>query len=125
MATCTLSVICSTDLGYCVVLVDQVVTFLEHVHKTLKDSEKFMSNFPVFFILLVFWLTWQAPQHLEHSHKIVINHRPACFEIGLHDQTSRQFLDSRFCIKDESVYEYYSQTLFANSVHEDCSYIKN
>ena len=43
----------------------------------------------------------------------------------LHDKSSRQFSDSCICNKKESVCENYSQTLFENNVHEDCSCIKN
>ena len=34
---CTLLVSCSTDLDYCVVFVDRVGVFLEHVHRTFKS----------------------------------------------------------------------------------------
>ena len=43
----TSSVSCSTDLDDCVVFVDRVSVFLEHVHRTLKASERFTPNFPV------------------------------------------------------------------------------
>ena len=36
---CTLSVGCPTDLDYCVVFVDKVSVFLEHMQKTLKASK--------------------------------------------------------------------------------------
>ena len=35
-----LAISCSTDLDYCVVFVDRVGVFLEHVHRTLKASEQ-------------------------------------------------------------------------------------
>ena len=56
VARCTLSVSCSTDLNCCVAD-DRVGVFLEHVHRTLKASERFTPDFPsFFFILLAFWL---------------------------------------------------------------------
>ena len=54
-----------------------------------------------------------------------MNRSQASFEISCHDKMSRQFLDNHYCIKDESVYEQYSQTPFANKVHDDCSCIMN
>ena len=77
------------------------------------------------FILLVFWLSQQAAEPLQHSLKIWIDHRPAGFKISHHDKTFWWFSDSYSCVKNESVCIYYSQTLFANNVHEDCSYVKN
>ena len=47
VARCTLSISCSTDLDNCVVFIDWVGVFLEHVHKILKASERFTSNFSV------------------------------------------------------------------------------
>ena len=47
MARCTLSVSCSTDLDNCVVFVGRVGVFFEHVHRTLKASERFTSNFSI------------------------------------------------------------------------------
>ena len=41
VARCTLSVSCSSDLDYCVVLVDQVGVSLEHAQRTLKASKQF------------------------------------------------------------------------------------
>ena len=38
---------CSTALDNCVVFVDRVGVFLEHVHRTLKASERFTPNVPV------------------------------------------------------------------------------
>ena len=46
-ASCTLLVSCYTDLDYWVVFVNRVDVFLEHMHRTLKASERFMPNFPV------------------------------------------------------------------------------
>ena len=46
------------------------------------------------------------------------------FEIRRYNKSSWQISDS-YCIKNESVCEGYSRTLFANNVHEDCSHIKN
>ena len=42
--------LCTTDLDYCVVFVDQVDVFLEHVHRTLKASERLMPNFLIVFL---------------------------------------------------------------------------
>ena len=47
VARCTLLVSCPTDLHHCVVFVDQVGAFHEHVHRTLKASKQFMPDFPV------------------------------------------------------------------------------
>ena len=98
-------------LGWCI--------FLEPVHITFKTSGfwLFTSNFSVvslyitwfFFVLL---LMQQAPQPLQCSLKIWI------------DTVTRKLLGSSFCSKNESACEGCSRTLFANSVHEDCSYIK-
>ena len=38
---------CLTDLDYCIVFVDRVGVFLENVPRTLKPSERFLTNFPV------------------------------------------------------------------------------
>ena len=46
------------------------------------------------------------------------------FEIRRYNKSSWQISDS-YCIKNESVCEGYSRTLFGNNVHEDCSHIKN
>ena len=51
VARCTLSVSCSTDLDYCAVFVDRVGVFLEHMHRTLRASERFTPNFPVVSVL--------------------------------------------------------------------------
>ena len=40
------SVSCSTDLDYCVVSVDRVGVFLEHIYKSF---ERFTPNFPVIY----------------------------------------------------------------------------
>ena len=73
-----------------VVFVDRIGVFLEHVHRTLKASEWFMSNFFVvsLYIARLLALRVQAPQLLQHSLKICIDHRPAGFEISRHDKTS-------------------------------------
>ena len=47
VARCTLTLSCSTDMDSCVVFLDRVGVFLEHVHGTLKASERFSANFPV------------------------------------------------------------------------------
>ena len=79
-----------------------------------------MSDFSIasLYIACLLALVVQASQVLQ------IDHRPAGFEISYHDNISGQFLDSS-CIKNESVCQYYSRTLFANNVDEDCWYIKN
>ena len=46
VARCTLSVCCSTEIDYCVVFIVWVGVFLEHIHRTLKASERFKPNFP-------------------------------------------------------------------------------
>ena len=42
-----------------------------------------------------------------------------------HDNSSGQLSDSCSCVENESVCQDYSRTLFANNVHDNCSYIKN
>ena len=56
VARCTLSVSCSTDLDHCLMFVDRVSVFLEHVHRTFKVSKRFTPNFPL--VSLSLFLSW-------------------------------------------------------------------
>ena len=121
VARCTLSVSCSTDLDCCVAD-DRVGVFLEHVHRTLKASERFTPDFPsFFFILLAFWLPQQAPEPLQYLLKIWIDHWPAGFKISRHVKTSGQFSDSCSCglrtkVFANTILEHYSQTMVTKTV---------
>ena len=43
----TLLVSCPTDLDYCVVFVDQVGVYFEHMKRTLKTCKQCMPDFPI------------------------------------------------------------------------------
>ena len=118
---CTLPISCSTDPDYCVVFVDRVGVFLEHMHRTLKAFARLPRRFSLFCL--------SSGSRSKH-HNGCNNHRKSELITGhlrnsRHDKTAGQFSDCCFYIKDESVYEYCSRTLFVNNAYEDCAYIKN
>ena len=86
VAGCTLLVSCSTDLDDCVVFVDRLVdVFLEHVHRTLKASERFTAALPV---VSLYFTRLLAPGASPASTAIVIenlNRSQASFGISRHD----------------------------------------
>ena len=53
-------IIGTTDPDYCVVLVNWVGVFLEHMHRTLKVSEQFTSNFSVVSLYIACLLAFVA-----------------------------------------------------------------
>ena len=101
------------------------ISWAEHVHGTLKVSQRFTPNFPIFLFCLSFGSSSRHHNRCNIYLKICITHWTAGFEMSCHDKTCGQFSVPCFCIKNVSVCDYYSQTLFTDSVHKDCSYIKN
>ena len=122
---CTLLVSCSTDLDYCVVFVDWFGIFCKHVHRTLIATERFTPDLPIVSFNFACLLARMVSTITAATYTSDLNWSQASFEITYHNKTSEQFLDGCFCIKNESVWEYCSRTLFMNNVHKDCSCIKN
>ena len=123
VARCSLLVSCSTDLDYCLVFVDQVGVFLGHGHRILKASEQFTPDSPI--ISLYFCLPFSSGSNHHNHCNIHLNTesaKPASKSVFM---TTFWGNSRTFYIKSENVFKYYSQTLFTNNVHRDCSYIKN
>ena len=119
MEKCTLLVSGSTDLDYCVVFADWVSVFLEHVHRTLNASERFTPNPPSLSPHFACLFILMARTNTAATFTGSPNWSLASFEISHYDKTSGWFSDSSFCTQNKSVCEYYSWTLFMNSVHKD------
>ena len=118
-ARCTLSVSCSADPDYGVVLVDLVGVFLEHVLRTVKASERLTPNLPRHFSIFC-----------KHYNRCNINLKPESITGQLRYQSSWQnfravFWQLFFYIKNENVCEYYSWRLLTNNVCEHCLCIKD
>ena len=101
---------CFCWLGWC-------ISWAEHVHGTLKVSQRFTPNFPIFLFCLSFGSSSRHHDGCNIYLKIWVSHWTAGFEMSCHDKTCGQFSDPCFCIKNVSVCEYCSQTLFTKTVH--------
>ena len=88
---CTLSVSCSTDLYYCVVFVNRVGVFLEHVLKTLKASERFTPSIPVVSPYFACLLVLVASTTTAATFTENLNRSRASFEISRHDKLPGSF----------------------------------
>ena len=127
MARCTLSVSCSTDLDQCVVFVDGVCAFLEHVHRNLTASQRLSPNF-VCRRRHAKVQTSQSeasknfvatPQPLQHSVKIWIDHRPASKSVittKLPGSCRTAVFVIRTKVFANPILEHHSRTMFTKTV---------
>ena len=125
VARWTVLVSCSTDLDYCVVIVDRVSVLLGHMHTTLKSFWMVYAKLPCCFSLFCLPFGSRSKHHNHCNIHLRSESITGNFEIRRHHKTFRQFLDICSCIKSESVCKYYSPMLHTNNVHKVCLYIKN
>ena len=121
MARCTLLVSCLTDLDYCVVFVDRVGVFPEHVHWILKASEQFTSNFSVASLCIACLLA--GSKHYNRCSILIrsesITGQPA-FQLVIMTKfpgSSWTVLVLRMKVFVNTLLEHYWQTVFTKTVH--------
>ena len=119
VARCTLSGSRSADLDYCVVFVDRVGVLLEHVHGTLKASERFTPNFPVVSPYFAGVSAFVASITTAATVTYNLNRSQTSWEISRRDKTSG--LVSNSCLgilvlKDVAniIFEHCSRRLFVH-----------
>ena len=71
-ARCSLPVSSSTDLDYCLIFVDRVDVFLEHVHRTFKVYERFTPNFHLVSLSLLTRPPQSSPGNVKTAHTATI-----------------------------------------------------
>ena len=112
VARWTVLVSCSTDLDYCVVIVDRVSVLLGHMHRTLKSFWTVYAKLPCCFSLFCLPFGSRSKHHNHCNIHLRSESITGNFEIRRHHKTFRQFLDSCSCIKSESVCKYYSHVAY-------------